>query len=421
MNILFVTPNTAGSGEAITALHMGVDLAGSGHSVHYFADPFTARFLRGIFPDSITEAPDQPQQLQVCWTQVLSARRPACVIFADYPLLNLSRRWRPLLDTGWREALARVGGQVVTLDHLGLAQGPLRLSFGPPQFELALEHIPAVPEEIKILLPCPLQSPAPDGSRRGIRFRCWRVPLWISENRREAIRRSYLDRGGDLLVVHTVSSWAMAFCRRHGLPNYRYFHRTIGQMLGSIDRGITLVSINGGSLLQASSSPAVRIVNVGQLAPAQYDELILASDLVISDNRLSVTLGKAACGFVACAAFRNSYRLLELVDRASPAVVDLVLEIDRERPGAVFPFEVFPIWSRADVDALGVLRDNALARCVALLELFGGEQTISELRQLLTDPASRDAQRNHQRTYVDALAALPAAEDALMQVLSGRP
>jgi hypothetical protein len=416
MKILFVTPNTAGSGEAITARHMGTDLAKSGHDVRYFADPFTARFLEDPGRGPVIEA-SEPGETQARWIGVLRELRPHCVIFADYPLLRLSRRWRVLLQPDCREALDASRARVVTLDHLGMAQGPLTLSFGPPHLELALEHLPAVPAGMNVLLPCPLQSPTPDRSMRGAPFRCWDVPLRLAGERREDVRRRYLGRSGELLVFHTVSSWAVAFCRRHGLPQYRYYTRLFEQLFAPTGRPVTVASVNGGSLLSPSSIPAVRIVNLGHLGAPAYDELLLAADLVISDNRISVTLGKAVSGLVPCAALRNSYSLLEIVDRACSVVADLVLEMDRERPGSVFPFEVFPIWSKADLDTLGVFRNNLLDRCLAALELYGGEETLVEVERLLTDPAASDALRQVQQEYLAALARLPTGEEALMELL----
>jgi len=414
VKILFVTPNPSGSGEAVTALHMGRELTRGGHEVRYLASAFTAGFLRASFPAGVEELTGDAADDRRRWHDLVREFRPGVVVFADYPLLLLSPQGRALLAGDDLMGLDDLDAVLVTLDHLGMAQGPLTLSFGPPHLELFLEHLPAVPQRMQVLLPCPVQSPIPPASRRGTPFRYWRLPLDLAESRRRALRERFLEGGDGLLVFHSVPTWAEELCRRHRLPNHRYLTRLLEIYLGGLGRPVIVLSVNRESLPAPAMGGGLRVVNLGQLEPGEYQEMLFASDLMLTDNGVSVSLGLAACGLVPCAWLRNSHGLPDLLARTEEPVRAVLLEMEGERLGAVFPFDVFPIWSRADLETLQVLVGNPLTRCVTALEIYGGEETKNALEALLTDPMERLELRARQSDYVEAIGRLPGPEEALL-------
>ena len=159
-------------------------------------------------------------------------------------------------------------------------------------------------------------------------------------------------------------------------------------------------------------------MNLAELAPAEYEQLLLASDLMITDNRISVSLGKAVCAEQPCVALRNSFRLATLLERADRSLRRILLEMEAERLGAVFPYEVFPIWSRRDLETLGVFDANPVADSMVLLEIYGGSETRRRLWKAMTDAAFRDALRSRQRRLVELVKRLPSPEEALLSLLA---
>jgi hypothetical protein len=93
--------------------------------------------------------------------------------------------------------------------------------------------------------------------------------------------------------------------------------------------------------------------------------------------------------------------------------------MERCRVGAVFPFEVYPIWTRADLVGIGPWWEEDAACGVERLELFGGDKTRGRLQALLDDPHEKDEALRRQRTFVEQTAALPAAEDELANLVTG--
>jgi Family of unknown function (DUF6365) len=417
MKVLFVTPNSFGSGEAITAMQMGRQLQQFGHDVRFFSEQFPARFLAERFAGKVDVLPDDPAQAGMKWQARLGEFQPNAVVFADYPLLYLSVRGKVLLDPENWKALETVGARLFTLDHLGMARGPMTLAFGPPHFELSKAHLPALPKGMKVLLPCPINSPAPVAANRGVSFRTWDLPLNLVEARRREIRSRFLRDEGELLIFHSVPAWAAEFCRRHGITFYDYLTRLLEIYLVGLGRAVTIVSVNGGSLLRQPSVSWLRVLNLSHLKASEYDEILLASDLVLTDNRISNSLGKATCGLVPCVALHNSYRLPRVTQCDDADVRNAALDMERDCAGSVFPFEVFPIWTAEDMDALGIFRENPMARCMRQLEIFGGSETRNGLAELLTSQSAREDLRARQQEYLSMLERLRTGEEALVSML----
>ena len=412
MTFLFVAPNPLGSGEALTALDMAVQVAASGHDVRFAGSPLTARLVAHALPCTVLD--EDPAPAARAWTHAVAAR-PDVIVFADYPLLALNPAGRAILEM---LTASPPHARLVTLDHLGMARGPRLLPFGPPHLEPVPAVLPPLPAGMTTLLPCPLRSPVVSTPQDGIRFRSVDVsPRSSAAVSREV--RSRFDLGDDdHLVFHSAPGWAVEFCRRHGLTYYDHFVQLLERLFGAVRAPITLVSVNGGDLLRSSTSPRLRVRNLTMLSPAEYDALLFASDLFLTDNRISVSLARAACGLIPAVALRNSARLPELLEAAG-AVRDIALAMESERLGSVFPFDVFPIWSAADLAALGVFADNPLADAIVTLELFSTDTDAARLAELLEDDAARGALRMRQREYVEQLHRLPSAADALLSISTG--
>jgi hypothetical protein len=139
---------------------------------------------------------------------------------------------------------------------------------------------------------------------------------------------------------------------------------------------------------------------------------------VLTENKLSISMGKAVCGLQPCAVLTNSRRLPELVDAGGERVRDIVLAMERVRLGSVYQFAVFPSVTPQDVETIGLYRDNRLTDAFRELEVFGGDETRESLRRLLFDRVEREALRARQESYVEALRLLPDSAQALYNLRS---
>jgi Family of unknown function (DUF6365) len=219
-----------------------------------------------------------------------------------------------------------------------------------------------------------------------------------------------------VLVVHSAAGWARQAADLWNLPYYRHLSRLLSVYLTGLGRPVTVVSVNDGRLLAPADAPDVRIVNLAPIPAAEFEALLIASDLVLTENGVSVSLGKAVCGLRPAAVLANGHRLVDLVATAEPAIREIVLGMERDRLGAVFPYEVFPIWGRRELDQLGIHHANRFAAGFVRLEAFGGEATRSAIRDLLCDDATRSRLRARQGAYAAAVAALPGPAELLAEI-----
>lgn len=419
MQVLFVTPVVEGSGETVTALHMGEGLARDGHDVAFLASGAAASLLAPRFGAAVTRLGTRLEANQRLLRDLIRERRPDAVVFADWPLLFLTQGVAPLArPDGTVAGLEDSGACLVSLDHFGFAQldGPLYL--GPPHLT---PHqpitFPPLPAPMRVLLPCPMHAPQGATGRQGTGFRYWDVPLGVDERTRRRERARWLGSDDGLLVLHAVAAWARRAAEQFGLSLYRFLPRILDHYLAGTGRPVTVVSVNGGSLLTPPDTASVHFVNLPPLPPGEFETLLFSCDLVLSENALSISLGKAVCGLQPCAVLRNSFRLLDALEQADAPIRQVIQEMESQRMGSVYPHEVFPTGMRDALERLVLYRDNPLTDAIVRLELYGGETTRQRLHSLLSDGDARARVNARQRTYVEEVAALPTATAALTRLV----
>jgi hypothetical protein len=406
---LFVTPVQDGSGETVTALHIAERAAQQGASVTFLAAPFARRFIEGRFPDSIRDLGASGPENHRAWRTALEEIDPDIVVFADYPLMFFPQGCVPLArEPGWVESLEDAGALLVTLDHFGFAQAERSLFLGPPHLGFhASYRTPPLPVGMRVMLPCPMHEPGAVPGRVGEAFRYWDVPLGLAPGVRERVRARYLASERDVLVFHSVPNWAIRGARRLGLTFYDRYIELLEDYLGGSPATVRLVSINDGGLLDAARDSSLRVTNLAPVPTTQFEELLFSADLVLTENKLSISMGKAVCALQPSAVLTNSMRLPEIVAQSNGRARDVVLALERDRLASVYRYAAFPSVTPEDVAAIGLYRGNRLPAAFVELEVFGGEATRTALQRLLFHAGERDALRRRQQEYVQAVAALP--------------
>jgi hypothetical protein len=420
MNVLLVTPVEVGSGETVTARYLAALLARRGHRVHFLASAFASRFLQDEFVGQISAlGQDGPTNVKT-WSRTLEEFKPGIIVFADYPLMFWRKGLAPLArEPGWEKSLLELDIPLVTLDHFGFAQGEMGIFLGPPHLTHEYHRFEALPDRMQIMLPCPMHAPGAVAGRKGAPFRYWDVPLGITRQVRAATRSKYLRHPDDLLVVHIVSNWAWQSAENLKLTFYRYLGNLLLHYLAPLGRGVTVVSLNNGSLLGTATRNGVHLTDIRPVTPPEFDELIFSSDLMLTENKVSISMGKAVCGLQAAAVLKNSYGVLDLMGLCSGPVWEIVSAMERDRLGSVFPFDVYPTGMRDTLESIVLYRDNPLTEGFVELEVFGGAATESALASLLNDTATREGLRGKQQRYVDVLSGIDDGATVLERIAAG--
>jgi hypothetical protein len=403
---LIVVPVEQGSGETITAVHLAGQLVEQGHDVGFLASASAQRFLGPRFAARTWPLGPSGADNRRQWRRALLAMAPNMVLFADYPLMFFPTGTAPLAEEpGWLTELAGVDAALVTLDHFGFTGLAHGLFMGPPHLGFFSHYsIPAIPARMHVMLPCPMHEPREVPDRVGRAFRYWQLPLRRPDVK--AVRRKLAPDPGDLLVLHSVPGWALRATERLGLPLYRHLPTLFDLYFSGGPGKVTIVSVNDGQLLADIGGP-VRIINLSPTPQHKFEQLLFGADLVITENSLSIAMGKAVCGLQPCAALVNTGRLIDLVERVNGRVREVLFAMERARLGAVYPFAVYPSVTPDDVANIGLYRCSSLVDAFRRVELFGGESSRDVLQALLRDPVERAALRARQQIYVDGVSALP--------------
>ena len=421
MRTLFVMPVQEGSGETVTTVQVAQQLHDIGWPVAFLASEFALRFVPAhIAAHHWVLANDGPTNV-ITWEQALRTFKPDVVLFADYPLMLFNHGVAPLAREGqWVQDLSDVDAELITFDHFGWAQRTEPLFLGPPHLGLSAQQFEPLPRRLKTLRPCPMHDPHSRPTVAGEPFRSCQLPLKYSRDKRRRVRDTWLGSGNDrFLVFHSVPTWAWRHAERLQLALYEILPGLLETYFGPLADRVTVVSSNSGELLAQDRAARMQIINVGSLPVEKFQDLLLGADLVLSENGLSISLGKAVCAQQISVVLHNSFTLSELIRRANADIVPALNFLERRRPGAVFPFAAFPTVTPADVEAIGLFRDNSLAECFARLEIFGGAETADSLQRLLVDEGTRDALYDRQQAYIDKLARLDEVPAIVARVAAG--
>jgi hypothetical protein len=415
IRVLLVTPVLQGTGETLTAMRVAGDLQQLGASVAFLATPLARRLVQPQIEAPWWPLGEDAADNRRAWDRALAEFKPTMVVFADYPLMFFPSGSAPLArESGWVQSLEHVDAALVTFDHFGFGQGERSMFLGPSHLGFfALYELPALPARMHVLLPCPMHEPGPVAGRQGTPFRLWDLPLDLDPSHRTAIRQEHLGERGGKLVVHSVPGWALQGARELKLPLYEYLPEIFERYLGHFDTPITMVSVNDGHLLRNTSRTQLRIRNLDTLSASDFEALLLSADLFLTENGLSISMGKALCAGIPCGALINSARAIDLIRGRDTWISVLVTQMERERVGAVYPWEVFPSVVPADVERIGLYRENRIVHAFARVETFGGAASAQQLEALLFDEFARSDLMSSQSSYRVSVAALTTAASAL--------
>lgn len=159
-------------------------------------------------------------------------------------------------------------------------------------------------------------------------------------------------------------------------------------------------------------------MNLPSLPVPEFERAMLSADLVIGESMISSALAKAVAGGVPAAVLINSFTLSEALAVADNGIRSVLLRMESERPGCVFPHQVFPIWPAATLERLSLFRENSVMGCFLPIELYGGQTTRETLHRLLADERFRSALRERQGVYNRRVAAIPSGADELWRLAS---
>ncbi|MBC7326457.1 MAG: hypothetical protein H5T99_14280 [Moorella sp. (in: Bacteria)] len=355
----------------------------------------------------------------------VGAFRPDVLVLADYYNLFLEE---PVIDP---EMLLQLALPVATFDSMNFAPGPTLLekgilresrygrAFGKGgQFSTLL---PAVPPEMAILRSCPINRPVYGPGIMPVAL--YKKPLSLPEERREEVRRRFGLGPDDKLVLLARSSWAHLAVKIRAMERSlstrfsyeRILQRLLQLYLRDVPWPVTVLGV-GPQAGFGGAEGGVRFASLPFLGMDEYQELLLSTDLFVTDNITSCSAAKAAVGGVPVLVLISSlagngdgtYQAPFSLTEEAAAILQ---QWEKAVPGSIFPFCVFPFgWIR---ELAPLLEENPYLDVLVTAEMFDVPGTGEKMARLLTDDAERSALAERQAGYRRLLQSLPGAPEAL--------
>ena len=445
---LFVTPTWMATGETATALALAESIVSGGGDAWFLASTPAAQIVRPQFGDRVQEMTGDLAANQLQWRRMIQEIDPNVIIFSElrsFLALRLNRQY-PLADLRWLRELNGLDALLVAIDHVGSTPSVQKLMarLSSHMFlRLIANAWRPIFERMCILLPCPLHEPGRVEGRQGHPYKSMAMPLRVDPGVRAQVRARYLGEGRrdeGTLVFHSVPRWSFRLSKALKAPLYDYLGEILTEYLADIAEPVTIVSVNDGTLLRPSPDRRVRVVNLSGLPLAEFDALLLSSDLVLTENIVSFTLAKAV-GNVPGVALINSWTSKEILDREADGseIKRLVMQAARRRAGSIYPHVMYPMRGQDKGAARSPRRLllNAAAPSVPLpeemirvgglpsspfiqAELYGGQETRELFRALVCDETRREQVRAGDEAYLERQRALDEGGTVLKRLLAGR-
>jgi Family of unknown function (DUF6365) len=429
LRALFLVAPTKAYGEANVAIPLARSIVSAGGEAWFLASPLAARLANQQFPECAFEMGGNREENQETFWRVIKKYRVNMVVFTElYEIIQPRRQTEcPLLSLDFLQDLEYLDASLVFLDfitHVPALQEIASCSMCAEQFgEYALQSFL---QRLWVMLPCPLNEPGEVPGRRGVPYRVQDLPVSLRAEDRDRARSGVMGsrrKKEEILIVRTGSTWQAKLAEEYGVRVYDHLIELLEGYLRGVKRPVTLVSVSDKQRLSPNRrSGKLRVVNVSNLAPQEYQRLILSADLVLTDNQIGYTLA-TTIGSVPGAVMVNSYSAEQIMEREryGTPLWRWVRKVEERHPGSIYPHEIFPLPSEMpsidgdeetngnhnghgsrfshEVIRLGRMQSSPYVK----IEMYGGKSTGDMFRWLLEDPAAKAHLKEVDHAYIERL------------------
>jgi hypothetical protein len=241
--------------------------------------------------------------------------------------------------------------------------------------------------------------------------------------------------------VRGNSTWQAELAEQRNLHLSEFFTELLALYVDDLPRPVTLASVSDRHQLPPpADSRKLKVVNLPNLPPNAYQTLLLSADLILTDNEISYSVGRAV-GHTPAMVLVNSFTVRDLFRREGTdgRLGRLISDVETKWPGSIFPHAIYPLplqkdaltaW-RAKDEGEGGRRNGALPVSRTRLgrmasspflraELYGGRETKEVFHRVLLDPAARQELQQHEHSYLDRLNQVGDPVSVLRQVQANR-
>ncbi|MBT2438962.1 hypothetical protein J7E93_02235 [Streptomyces sp. ISL-36] len=434
MKLLFIAPVVGTHGEVTTGLGLAGLLAPAGITAHFVVDTHNAPQIRAAgVPGTVIDA-TMGAGVRTVIEDVVRAERPDVIVLSDYLSywLMMHRVYRT--DPWFVE---RLGVPVIPLDLYEWENTDFRID----HFGLDLQVDRRILDMPVQLRPAPWARPDPGPGSRALTYPFMRpLPRPTAEARR-AVRSSLGLGDGDRLLSLSVSGW-QRYAQTVEDPTTRGLARRVPERVAAVLRRLpstTRFLVVGPDLDGLERLPAERTHRVPACAPDRYQDLLDASDAVLSLHVPASALVRSVFSDLPAVYIGHSGPVTDAPHAQGPHAGGPDTEgphaegpdtegrdaegpdgphaegQDAGTPGVLEPYSMWPLRWNSVIRPL--LADNPLAETFRRAELLDTEGTVAALDAVLHDPDERARLAEGRTRYLAALDALPPVPEIFAEAV----
>lgn len=289
----------------------------------------------------------------------------------------------------------------------------------PDYYGGIFEQLPPLLEHCDyIVRDCPINMKRNPAIKNVQYFGLYEDDFELSERERAKIREELGIDENRKVIFFASSAWESI--NFHKTPSLgmliKWMPFIIQNYLKDLDEPITLLHI-GPNPWKNVAADKIDYKNYTGLKPEDFDKYLLASDLFITTNVVSVTLSKAIFGKVPCIVFQND-KLIDFnhLRKALTTKPFWYQEMAKELR-CVYPFRAgFFGWYRL---LEPVLRENPYTETYQVAQLFKYREVIESIKTYLFDQSKIVELKNRQAGYVKEVLKLNTPDEIMQIFIEG--
>ncbi len=409
--IVFVVLGELSSGELTIAYEFASRLPNDIYDTYFLIPEKNKSFLddRGIKNKTLSIWED-PQINKKNIDKFINEVNPDFFIISDVYTMEYAQSWTGLNFAALKEY--RI--PIICIDEYEYTNAGYTVDY----YGSIIRNLPPLIEQGDyILCNCPFNKKREESESRIKYFSLYGEKLMLDESKKKQVRERFKVEDDEKIIFTAGSRWEML--NVHRLPALGMFLKWMPVILqnyiSALNRKITVIHVSPTPWNEFESD-LVRYHHFNYLPPSEFDLYLLASDLFVTLNVVSVTLSKAVYGAVPSVVFQN-HKIIDfnkLSNRLSQ-MPHWYREMAQELKIA-YPFRagVFG-WHRLLKTAL---EDNPYTQTYIEAPFFKVSEAISALEKYLYDQTAIEELKQRQLEYVDKMLELPTPDEVMRSIMS---
>lgn len=412
MKAIFIAPGGMGSGEMITAMTVAQQLIEKGVKCSFATLKSGAQFLQGKKFDTFIFGPDKKKNI-LRFQDYIKKYSPNIIIFADYYLFHIDKNLRKFLWFGFLEDL---NIPILSFDNLGLGRTYPSVPFiiSPECFPSRKYKIDfAVPSWVKsIISPCPPFTPC---KRKDLQF--GRIY--------DTKKLTRYHNEGPIKIVWPIPKWSLintALDKTLDKTPYYYMVASLLMWyLKNLNAKIELFCISPQSAFfsRCLIPSKIRLHLYHFLPPDQYITLLSSSDLLVTDNIISSTIGKAVLANIPVILLTNSLKIFKNGDEIkilNPKGFSLIPEFKELMRIVIKNLEqIYGQYFYTLCDR--IYKDSLFVDTFLQAEMFDAQGTKEIFQNVLFNTEFKENLKAKQNIYIKKISNIPTMSELVLEYL----